>query len=55
VWIYYSAQILFFGAEFTHVYTEAQSPDTKERQRPEELSRASQEPGKPNSKGIAAG
>lgn len=23
VWIYYSAQIFFFGAEFTHVYTEA--------------------------------
>jgi membrane protein len=23
VWIYYSAQIFFFGAEFTHVYAEA--------------------------------
>jgi membrane protein len=26
VWIYYSAQIFFFGAEFTHVYAEAHSP-----------------------------
>ncbi len=25
VWIYYSAQIFFFGAEFTHVYAESQS------------------------------
>ena len=25
VWIYYSAQIFFFGAEFTHVYAEAHS------------------------------
>ena len=24
VWIYYSAQIFFFGAEFTHVYAESQ-------------------------------
>jgi len=23
VWIYYSAQIFFFGAEFTHVHAEA--------------------------------
>ncbi len=28
VWIYYSAQIFFFGAEFTHVYTEASSNTT---------------------------
>ena len=27
VWIYYSAQIFFFGAEFTHVYTEAQKTE----------------------------
>jgi membrane protein len=26
VWVYYSAQIFFFGAEFTHAYTECQSP-----------------------------
>jgi membrane protein len=26
VWVYYSAQIFFFGAEFTHAYTEAQMP-----------------------------
>jgi uncharacterized BrkB/YihY/UPF0761 family membrane protein len=24
LWIYYSAQIFFFGAEFTHVYAESQ-------------------------------
>ena len=28
VWIYYSAQIFFFGAEFTHVYTEASGQGT---------------------------
>jgi membrane protein len=27
VWVYYSAQIFFFGAEFTHAYTERGSPD----------------------------
>jgi membrane protein len=27
VWVYYSAQIFFFGAEFTHAYTKQQSPD----------------------------
>ena len=26
VWVYYSAQIFFFGAEFTHVYTVYQLP-----------------------------
>ncbi len=26
VWIYYSAQIFFFGAEFTHVYARSHSP-----------------------------
>jgi membrane protein len=28
VWIYYSAQIFFFGAEFTHVYMESHQPKT---------------------------
>jgi membrane protein len=27
VWVYYSAQIFFFGAEFTYAYTERRSPD----------------------------
>ena len=31
VWIYYSAQIFFFGAEFTHAYSESQSPAQEER------------------------
>jgi membrane protein len=26
VWVYYSAQIFFFGAEFTHAYAERQLP-----------------------------
>ena len=26
VWVYYSAQIFFFGAEFTHAYTEQGLP-----------------------------
>jgi uncharacterized BrkB/YihY/UPF0761 family membrane protein len=26
VWVYYSAQIFFFGAEFTYAYTEHQLP-----------------------------
>jgi membrane protein len=26
VWVYYSAQIFFFGAEFTHVYAQAHQP-----------------------------
>lgn len=29
VWIYYSAQIFFFGAEFTHVYAEAHGEKSK--------------------------
>jgi membrane protein len=29
VWVYYSAQIFFFGAEFTHVYTEYRMPATR--------------------------
>ncbi len=28
VWVYYSAQIFFFGAEFTQVYAHADHPDT---------------------------
>ena len=28
VWIYYSAQIFFFGAEFTHIYTQSQMSPT---------------------------
>jgi membrane protein len=27
VWVYYSAQIFFFGAEFTHVYARARRPE----------------------------
>jgi len=30
VWIYYSAQIFFFGAEFTHVYARAHAPGVKD-------------------------
>jgi membrane protein len=30
VWVYYSAQIFFFGAEFTHAYTERRSPDAQD-------------------------
>jgi membrane protein len=26
VWVYYSAQIFFFGAELTHAYSEHRSP-----------------------------
>ena len=29
IWIYYSAQILFFGAAFTHVYAEEYGPNPK--------------------------
>ncbi len=29
VWIYYSAQIFFFGAEFTHVYAEEHGPKSE--------------------------
>jgi membrane protein len=29
VWIYYSAQIFFFGAEFTHVYAQTQGMETR--------------------------
>ncbi len=33
VWIYYSAQIFFFGAEFTHVYAEARRVGNQPQQR----------------------
>ena len=29
VWVYYSAQIFFFGAEFTHAYAEHRLPITQ--------------------------
>lgn len=29
VWVYYSAQILFFGAEFCHAYEQAEAPNFK--------------------------
>jgi membrane protein len=28
IWVYYSAQIVLFGAEFTHVRAEQRHPDT---------------------------
>ena len=31
VWIYYSAQIFFFGAEFTHVYAETYGEESKKK------------------------
>ncbi len=51
VWIYYSAQIFFFGAEFTHVYATAQAgngtaeqaapaPQTKEGETPKNATSA---------------
>jgi membrane protein len=33
VWIYYSAQIFFFGAEFTHVYAEAHPVENQPQQK----------------------
>jgi membrane protein len=33
VWVYYSAQIFFFGAEFTHVYAKAQAAQAREARR----------------------
>lgn len=29
VWVYYSAQIFFFGAEFTHVYAQSRDPNLR--------------------------
>jgi membrane protein len=34
VWVYYSAQIFFFGAEFTHAYADHQLPVTEEASHP---------------------
>jgi membrane protein len=33
VWVYYSAQVFFFGAEFTHVYAKAQAAQPREGRR----------------------
>ena len=33
VWVYYSAQVFLFGAEFTHVYAKAQAAQTREARR----------------------
>ena len=33
VWVYYSAQVFFFGAEFTHVYAKAQAAHAREARR----------------------
>lgn len=30
VWVYYSAQVFFFGAEFTHVYAKAQAAQARQ-------------------------
>lgn len=32
IWVYYSAQIFFFGAEFTHIFAEAQGDGSKQVQ-----------------------
>jgi hypothetical protein len=45
VWIYYSAQIFFFGAEFTHVYAEAH---TRKSANPAKHAGASQQQGEPH-------
>jgi membrane protein len=37
VWVYYSAQVFFFGAEFTHVYAKAQAAHARDRSRTEAL------------------
>ena len=39
VWIYYSAQIFFFGAEFTHVYAEAHGTHAEAAGKPEPVER----------------
>jgi membrane protein len=38
VWVYYSAQVFFFGAEFTHVYARAQAAQPREARRLEQRS-----------------
>lgn len=45
VWIYYSAQIFFFGAEFTHVYAEAHTAKSAD---PAKRAGASQQHGEPH-------
>ena len=40
VWVYYSAQIFFFGAEFTHVYSNARADRNKIGQEPVPLGKA---------------
>lgn len=44
VWIYYSAQIFFFGAEFTHVYSEKQGGKSAEPAKQPEVMREPQRP-----------
>jgi membrane protein len=34
VWVYYSAQVVLFGAEFTHVYAQAQAASARDRRNP---------------------
>ena len=46
VWIYYSAQIFFFGAEFTHIYAETYGTEAKAGAKQP----ATQEPAKPDGK-----
>jgi membrane protein len=45
VWIYYSAQIFFFGAEFTHVYAEAHTAKSAD---PAKHASTSQQQGEPH-------
>ncbi len=54
VWIYYSAQILFFGAEFTHVYAQAHGADTKDRKMPEAQLDKTQKGARPKTRGMHA-
>ncbi len=41
VWVYYSAQVVLFGAEFTHVYAETQAASAREH-------RSESQPAAPN-------
>ena len=51
VWVYYSAQIFFFGAEFTRVYAESGAAEVAEPQ-PEPLEdRAMRDKGAPGAPG----
>jgi membrane protein len=49
VWIYYSAQIFFFGAEFTHAYAQAYGTETEAGAKQP----SAQEPAKPDGKAQA--